>query len=91
MGDQSDMPDPFQLGPAVYPRLGVQMRRTHWFMVEKEKASGWVCDGCGEQNEEALVMWTTGRVLRSDPEGARVVCLCDVCSARIPHGRFVDQ
>ena len=87
------MPNPLaiQLGPGFYPQLGAQARRKHWRMVDEGKTNGWVCDGCGEQNGEALAMFTTGRVLRSDTEGNRVVCLCDVCRERIPHDKFVDQ
>lgn len=70
-------------------RLTVSERRRHWDRVETGEAQGWVCDACGDANEEALVLWETGRVTRHTRRA--VVCLCDVCEVRIPHGPFVDQ
>lgn len=70
------------------PFLTVPQRRTHWGTGDD---NGWVCDGCGCDQEEALCMWETGRVTRSDPKGEKVVCLCDRCEERHPHGTFVDQ
>ena len=66
--------------------LTVLQRRAHW----SEADTGWVCDGCGWDHEEALCLWETGRVTRSDPKGEKVVCLCDYCEERYPHGKFVD-
>ena len=67
--------------------LTAKARRAHWC----SGGDGWVCDACGDDNEEGLCMRTTGRVTRSDPMGKRVVCLCYVCIDRILHGVFVDQ
>lgn len=67
--------------------LSVAERREHW----RTESVGWVCDGCGQECEEALCLWETGRPTRSDPAGEKVVCLCDVCESVVPHGRFVDQ
>ena len=67
--------------------LTVSQRREHWTCGY----DGWVCDGCGDENEDELVMWTTGRKTRRDPNGERVVCLCSACADRIPHGVLVDQ
>ena len=70
-----------------YPRMSVKERRKH-----ADEEDGWICDLCGETNEECLVMVTTGRVTRSNPSGdGKVVCLCNVCHERTAHGRFVDQ
>ena len=71
----------------AHMRLNVFRRRMHW----ENEEDGWVCDGCGCDNEELLCMWQTGRVTRSDPNGEKIVCLCCDCGERIPHGAFVDQ
>ena len=68
-------------------RLSVAESRAHW-----DGDDGWVCDTCGDCNEETLVMYSTGRVTRATiATGDKIVCLCDVCAARIPHGRMWDQ
>lgn len=68
--------------------MNVTQRRDHWDAVERYERDGWVCERCGEENEEALVLWHTGRTTRA---GSRVVCLCNVCEAKTVHGAMVDQ
>ena len=71
------------------PKMSVKERREH---AADEESGGWVCDRCGETAEECLIMWTTGRVTRSNPSGDEyVVCLCDGCYERTPHGRVVHS
>ena len=68
--------------------LNVKERRAFWKEREGESESlGWVCDRCGEDNEEGLVMWDNGRNTRS---GSKTICLCDVCEEKTPHGPMVD-
>jgi len=68
--------------------LTVRERRAHWKAVEEDKDTGWVCDRCGEDDEERLVLWDNGRMTRN---GSKTVCLCDKCEAVTGHGRFIDQ
>ena len=73
--------------------LTTLQRRAHWEAVEAGRWKGWVCDRCGDTNEEGLVLWQTGRETRSVAAGGevKVVCLCFVCEEKTPHGPFVDQ
>ena len=54
---------------------------------ENEEEESWRCDACGDDGEEGLAIFATGRATRSDPTGQRPVCLCGDCAARkVPHG-----
>ena len=66
-------------------RAGVKERR----MLIAEDT--WVCERCGELNEEGLVAWEMVRVTRRLPEGIRCVILCDRCEVITPHGVLIDQ
>ena len=68
--------------------LSVRQRRAHWAAVEAGDAQGWVCDRCGSNAEETLIVWNNGRVTR---RGTTVVCLCDRCEDITPHGPMEDQ
>ena len=50
----------------------------------------WICDSCGESNEEKLVVYHVQRVTRMYPCD-REMCLCADCADRIPHGRVVSS
>ena len=53
-------------------------------------AERWVCERCGELNEEALAVWRVDRQTRGFPAG-RCVILCDQCEDKTPHDGCEDQ
>ena len=75
--------------------FGLKKKMPRFLSVQQRRAlgedDGWVCDSCGDTWEECLVTWATGRCTRSDPNGDKVVILCDLCAEKVPHGQFVDQ
>ena len=75
----------------IHKKATVRERRNMWRENADENVNGWVCESCGDLNEEYLVIYATGRVTRSDPSGMNSKCLCCDCADRIPQGVIVND
>ena len=71
------------------PVVPVHERRR---ILERAAAEGldvWICEGCGEDCEEGLVVYEIERQTRA--RCAREACLCADCARRIPHGKIISD
>ena len=68
-------------------KMSVHKRRT----ILAEDDEFWVCETCGEQNEEGLTVYETTRVTRLCPDGSRVVMLCLVCAEKTVVTRVISS
>lgn len=69
------------------PKISVNKQRS-MFANDEEF---WVCETCGEQNEEGLAVYETTRVTRLYPDGSRVVMLCSVCVEKTSVTRVISS
>lgn len=72
-------------------RLRVQARRRAFAMADSNNEDIWLCESCGETEEEGLVVYEIVRVTRAVPDGSREACLCASCESRVPHGVVISD
>ena len=72
------------------PRIPVLIRRVLFDQAESTENGVWICEMCGDADEEGLVVYDADRITRNYPDG-RCVCLCPTCADRIPHGRVLSS
>ena len=70
--------------------MSVKKRRTIFADAKDDDDEFWVCETCGEQNEECLAVYETTRVTRLCPDGSRVVMLCSVCVEKVFVNRVIS-
>lgn len=61
-------------------------------ILERADAAGldvWICESCGEDCEEGLVVYEIERCTRASRD--REACLCADCARRIPHGQIISD
>ena len=51
----------------------------------------WKCDRCGDEDQEKLAYYETGRITRLTPHGDKVVCLCIDCRNKVKCGPVVTS
>ena len=70
-------------------RLPVLPRRRILYLSEKYELDAWVCEVCGETEEEMLCIVDVPRLTRQ--RGGAAVIVCDHCEGRVPHGGVVTD
>ena len=71
----------------VLPKLSVKQRRA----ILAKDDEFWVCDTCGEQNEDGLAVYEMIRVTRLCPDGSRTVILCSDCAEKTSVCRVISS
>jgi len=67
----------------------VHERRRIFARADAEELDVWICESCGEDCEEGLVVYEIVRETRARRD--REACLCADCARRIPHGKVISD
>lgn len=71
-------------------RVPVQERRRIFQLATlSSNCDVWICECCGEDDEEQLAVYEIVRLTRA--YHFREACLCVACASRIPHGVVISD
>jgi hypothetical protein len=70
-------------------RLPVEDRRAVLTIAETHDLDVWLCESCGETEEEGLACYEILRHTRRR-EGSATI-LCSTCADKVPHGRVLSD
>ena len=70
-----------------WKKLSVTERRK----LLADEGAEWVCERCGDQNEEGVAVFEVKQATRMCPEGRRVVILCGSCAEKTRIVRVIDS
>jgi hypothetical protein len=71
------------------PRLSVVDRRIVQTIADACDLDVWLCEACGQTDEEGLACYEIRRHTRRR-EGSAAI-LCSTCATKIPHGRVLSD